>query len=78
MAKGKISLLKAGCHSILYIPQFLCSVFPRHLGCFLFLTLLYNAVVNMGMQGSLSGVAMILITYVEDRFVIGIHEFIQS
>lgn len=78
MAKGKISLLKAGCHSIIYIPQFLCSAFHRHLGCFHFLTLLYNAVVNMGMQGHLLGVAIILITYAEDRFVIGIHAFIQS
>lgn len=78
MAKGKISLLKAGYHSIIYIPQFLCSVLYRNLGSFHFLTLLYNAVVNMGVQGSLFGVAIILVTYAEDSCVIGIHAFIQS
>lgn len=77
MAKGKISLLKAGYHSIIYIPQFLCSVLYRHLGSFHFLTFLYNAVVNMGTQGSLFSVAIILITYAEDSCVIGIHAFIQ-
>lgn len=29
----------------------------------------------MGVQGSLLGVAIILITYAEDSFVIGIHAF---